>query len=66
MPGTEVTSTATTPGTVERLHVDHGVTNRGGIAVLSAMFSRAFVQDVRQARKNGSYPTVDDPARAAQ
>ncbi len=40
--------------------------HRGGIAVLSAMFSRAFVQDLRQARKNGSYPTVDDPRRAAR
>ena len=38
--------------------------HRGGIAILSAMFSRAFVQDVRQARKNGTYPTVDDPTRA--
>ena len=37
---------------------------RGGIAILSAMFSRAFVQDLRQARKNGTYPTGDDPARA--
>jgi hypothetical protein len=40
--------------------------HRGGIAVLSAMFSRAFVQDLRQARKNGTYPTVDDPARTAR
>ena len=38
--------------------------HRGGIAILSAMFSHAYVQDVRQARKNGTYPTVDDPARA--
>ena len=38
--------------------------HRGGIAILSAMFSRAFVQDLRQARKNGTYPTVDDPTRA--
>jgi hypothetical protein len=30
------------------------------------MFSRAFIQDVRQARKNGDYPTVDDPTRAAR
>ena len=37
---------------------------RGGIAILSAMCSRAFVQDARQARKNGTYPTVDDPTRA--
>ena len=39
---------------------------RGGIAILSAMFSRAYVQDLRQARKNGTYPTVDDPARASR
>jgi hypothetical protein len=40
--------------------------HRGGIALLSAMFSRAFIQDLRQARKNGSYPTVDDPTRAVR
>ena len=40
--------------------------HRGGIAILSAMFSRAFIQDVRQARKNGGYPTVDDPTRAVR
>ena len=40
--------------------------HRGGMAALSAMFSRAFAQDQRQARKNGGYPTVDDPARAAR
>ena len=39
--------------------------HRGGMAALSAMFSRAYLQDLRQARKNGSYPTVDDPARPA-
>ena len=40
--------------------------HRGGIALLSAMFSRAFIQDLRQARKNGGYPTVDDPTRAVR
>ena len=40
--------------------------HRGGMAALSAMFSRAFAQDLRQARKNGGYPTVDDPTRAAR
>ena len=40
--------------------------HRGGIAILSAMFSRAFVQDLRQARRNGTYPTVDDPTRAVR
>jgi hypothetical protein len=40
--------------------------HRGGMAALSAMFSRAFVQDLRQARRNSGYPTVDDPTRAAR
>ncbi len=40
--------------------------HRGGIAILSAMFSREFVQDARQAHKNGTYPTVADPARSAR
>jgi hypothetical protein len=40
--------------------------HRGGRAALSAMFSRAYLQDLRQARKNGSHPTVDDPTRAAR
>src|SRR5215831_5375883 len=40
--------------------------HRGGMAALSAMFSRAYVQDLRRARKNGGYPTVDDPTRAAR
>ena len=39
---------------------------RGGMAALSAMFSRAFVQDRRPARKTGGSPTVDDPTRAAR
>jgi hypothetical protein len=30
------------------------------------MFSRAFVADLRQARKNGAYPTVDDPTRTVR
>jgi hypothetical protein len=54
-------------GRVVRLtgHADHCEirVHRGGMAVLSAMFSRAFAQDLRQARKNGGYPTVDDPTR---
>ncbi|MCT9092502.1 hypothetical protein N4G70_27055 [Streptomyces sp. ASQP_92] len=36
--------------------------HRGGIALLSAMFSRAYVQDVRRAHKTGGVPTVADPA----
>ncbi|MGW3915200.1 hypothetical protein ACWEBX_27275 [Streptomyces sp. NPDC005070] len=40
--------------------------HRGGIAILSAMFSRAYVQDVRHAHKSGGVPTIDDPARGHQ
>ena len=40
--------------------------DRGGMAALSAMFSRAFAQDLRQARRNGGHPTVDDPTRPAR
>ncbi len=36
---------------------------RGGIAVLSAMWSRDYLADVRRAHKQGGFPTVDDPAR---
>ena len=55
-----------------RIHLAGNASNseirvhRGGIAILSAMFSRAFLQDLRQARKNGGYPTVDDPTRAVR
>lgn len=38
---------------------------RGGIAMLSAMFSREYLADLRQARKRGAFPTVDDPTRNA-
>ena len=37
--------------------------NRAGVAVLSAMFSREFIEDVRRAHKEGGTPTVADPAR---
>jgi len=37
--------------------------HRGGKAILSAMFSRAYLDDLRQARRNGAEPTVDDPSR---
>ena len=38
--------------------------HRGGMAILSAMFSRAYVEDVRQAHREGTMPTVDDPTRS--
>lgn len=39
--------------------------HRGGMAILSAMFSRAYVEDLKRAHRDGTVPTVDDPARAA-
>jgi hypothetical protein len=39
--------------------------HRGGIAILSAMFSRQYVADLRRAHKQGGFPTVDDPTRSA-
>ncbi|WP_426509620.1 hypothetical protein ACPPVO_02190 [Dactylosporangium sp. McL0621] len=39
--------------------------HRGGIAVLSAMFSREFLVDARQAYKLGRTPTVADPAHTS-
>jgi hypothetical protein len=38
---------------------------RGGIAMLSAMFSRAYWADLRRVHREGGFPTVDDPARTA-
>ncbi len=38
--------------------------HRGGIAVLSAIFSREFLADARRARKEGGVPTVADPEHA--
>ncbi|OIK26565.1 hypothetical protein [Streptomyces malaysiense] len=37
--------------------------HRGGVALLSAMFSRAYVRDVCRAHRTGGVPTVDDPMR---
>jgi hypothetical protein len=39
--------------------------HRGGVAILSAMWSRAYLADVWRAHKQGGLPTVDDPTRAA-
>lgn len=39
--------------------------HRGGVAVLSAMFSRAYLDDLRRAHREGGMPTVDDPTRDA-
>lgn len=37
--------------------------HRGGIAQLTAMFSREYVDDLRRAHAEGTCPTVDDPTR---
>ena len=37
--------------------------HRGGVAIISAMFTREYLQDVRRAHRQGGYPTVDDPTR---
>lgn len=37
--------------------------HRGGIAILSAMCSREYVADALRARREGRYPTIDDPSR---
>jgi hypothetical protein len=39
--------------------------HRGGIAQLSAMCSKAYLDDLRRAHRTGTHPTVDDPSRAA-
>jgi len=39
--------------------------HRGGIAVLSAMFSREFLADARQAHRENRMPTVADPAHTS-
>ncbi|NUT36840.1 MAG: hypothetical protein HOV79_27615 [Hamadaea sp.] len=35
---------------------------RGGIAILTAMFSKEFVEDCKRAHREGGRPTVHDPA----
>jgi hypothetical protein len=39
--------------------------HRGGIAMLSAMFSKPHLADLRRVHREGGYPTVDDPTRTA-
>lgn len=39
--------------------------HRGGVATVSAMLSREYVEDLRRARKEGRLPVVDDPTRDA-
>jgi hypothetical protein len=37
--------------------------HRGGIAILSAMCSREYLADARQARREGRFGAIDDPSR---
>jgi hypothetical protein len=59
-------------GTGRRIRLSGSATNseirihRGGIAVLSAMSSRAWIQDVRRVHRAGGVLTVDDPTRGHQ
>lgn len=39
--------------------------HRGGMAQLTAICSREFLEDARRAHKVGTFPTVDDPTRTA-
>ncbi|MBO3745290.1 hypothetical protein J5X84_04355 [Streptosporangiaceae bacterium NEAU-GS5] len=39
--------------------------NRGGVAVLTAIFSREFVAEARAAHREGRTPTVADPTNIA-
>jgi hypothetical protein len=38
---------------------------RGGLAQLSAMFTREYLADLRRAHREGGFPTVDDPTRTS-
>jgi hypothetical protein len=44
------------------LHKSEVRVNRGGVAILAAMFSREFVEDCKRAYRDGGRPTVHDPA----
>ncbi|GAA1357276.1 hypothetical protein [Streptomyces beijiangensis] len=65
-------SASTGDKSARRIHLSGTATNseirvhRGGIALLSAMFSRAYVQELRRVRRTGGFPTIDDPARRQQ
>ena len=38
--------------------------HRSGMAVLSAMCSKAYLADLRQAHRDGGMPSMDDPSRS--
>lgn len=37
---------------------------RGGVAQLTAMLSGAYLRQLRESARTGTYPTIDDPTRA--
>jgi hypothetical protein len=57
------------PGRTVRLtgEIRHGEirVHRDGVAILSAMFTKEYLRDAQAARREGRYPTLDDPAREA-
>jgi hypothetical protein len=57
------------PGRTVRIsgEVRHGEirVNRDGVAIMSAMLTKEYVRDALAARREGRYPTIDDPAREA-
>jgi hypothetical protein len=48
-----------------RIHDGEVRVARGGVAMLAAMFTREYVDDLRRAHREGGVPTVDDPTRTA-
>ena len=48
-----------------RIHNGEVRVARGGVAMLAAMFSREYVEDLKRAHREGTMPTVDDPTRTA-
>jgi hypothetical protein len=58
VPGRRIVVRGTMRGSEIRVH-------RSGVAILSAMFSRAYLADLRRAHRERGFPTVDDPTRTA-
>ncbi|GAA1975698.1 hypothetical protein [Catenulispora subtropica] len=50
---------------IGRIHDGEVRVARGGVAMLAAMFSREYVEDLKRAHREGTMPTVDDPTRIA-
>ena len=59
----------TSSGRVVRIsgEIRHGEirVNREGVAIMSAMLTMEYVREAIAARREGRYPTIDDPARVA-